>query len=170
MARKTRDQRVEARRKKIEKRGFKRAAGREVRREERTERLAARKGISTDQAKRLQANRKQRFKEFASGGLENITTGRLRFRDGESSGPDAPSLSDTAATANKAFGDAGSAASAKLSADNLGMMQDELTGRGGTLYNRPGAGGTGSVEVGQHEIGPDSGFKKKTLGASGYGS
>lgn len=79
MPRKTRDQRVEARRKRIEARGFKRAAARDVRKEERTERLAARKGLTTDQASRLQENRRQRFREFAAGGTENITTGRLRF-------------------------------------------------------------------------------------------
>lgn len=172
MPRKSKDQKRAAKTSRIATRGAKRAANREVRKETRTERLAARKGISTDQAKQLQQNRKTRFKEFAAGGTENITTGRLRFGDGPSkTDPSAPKAEDTAATANKAFG--GNDAQIKtpevfnsgltadqFSKDRLGMGQDPMTGRGGKAYNA-------SVEVGDVEIDP-TGFSSKTLSDSGY--
>ena len=153
-------------------RGAGRAAAKEVRKERRTERLAARKGISTDQASQLQANRKQRFKEFASGGTENITTGRLRFGDGDggvagSAATGGGSASDTSSDQNAKL-QAQNVANKQLTQDRLGGAQDELTGRGGSVYNR-GAGSTGSVEVGNVKIG-DAGFSDETLTDSGYTS
>ncbi len=168
MAKKTKDQRRAEKTSRIATRGAKRAAGREVRKEQRTERLAARKGISTEQAGQLQANRKQRFKEFAAGGTENITTGRLRFSSdpsGESTpagGTDPASVAKN--DANAAFSKGASDAQASL--DRLGGMQDEVTGRGGRAYNKSL---TGSVDIGSAEIDP-SGFSDKTLKDSGYKS
>ncbi len=97
----------------------------------RTENLAARKGITTEQAGDLQANRKTRLKEALTGGLENITTGRLRF-DGEDS---ATSPTPPADTSSSVGGDT----------DRLGSLQDETVGRGGKSYNR--SRGSGAYDV-----------------------
>lgn len=167
-------------------RGKARAEKRAARKTERTERLAARKNITTDQAKRLQANRRTRFKEFASGGTENITTGRLRF-SGDPSGESTPAGGASDAAANEANSRAAAASAfsaAKPKIDQTGIFGTNLTASDfrTQALDTPGMrdanrGRTASVDVGEHGLGDIglsdekfSGFSKKTRGAAGYGS
>ncbi len=145
MAKRTRAERGTARREK-----------REQRKTDRTQRIADRKGITTEQAGRLQENRRTRFKEFVAGGTENITTGRLRFSSDPSGESTPTSGTDPHAVENNA------------APDRQGAMQDEVTGRGGKAYN------VGSVEVGEGDFGvsPDTGtdFSRKAKGGGAYSS
>ena len=166
-------------------RGKARAEKRAARKTQRTERLAARKNITTSQAKRLQENRRVRFREFASGGTENITTGRLRFSSdpsGESTPAGATTPTDVAANdrekARSAFG------SSKPTIDQQGIFGTNLRASDfrTQALDTPGMrdmnrGRTASVDVGEHGLGDIGlsdekfeGFSKRARGAAGYGS
>ena len=170
--------RGKAKTKKIAARGKARAEKRAARKEQRTERLAGRKNITTDQAKRLQANRRQRFKEFASGGTENITTGRLRFKEGDGgiAGSEATGggTADNSSTAVNARANAAFAAN-KPKIDQQGIFGTNLTASdfrttplGSTDMLAKNRAKTAAVDVGEHELGSDSGYSKKARGAAGY--
>lgn len=151
MAKKSSAERFQARKE----RGSARREKKQNRAKKRTANLAARKGISNDQAKDLQANRSQRWKEFASGGTENITTGRLRFGEGGGGESTNASLNPTE-TAPEAGGGVGTTS---ITPDRAGTNDAPQTGRGGKTY-------TPSVEIGEVSMGGD--FSDETLKESGY--
>lgn len=154
---------------KISARREKRAANKATRKDNRTKKLAARKGISESQAKDLQANRKQRFQEFAQGGLEGIKTGRLRFNDSSSLDAKADaeqgaknlgaSIEGSASGLNNVNTNlSGGAGIGGSIADRSGTMDTSLpmTGRGGVDYSV-----LGQTQQGGLNQGPGSAFKRK---------
>ena len=154
---------------KIAARGKARAEKRAARKTQRTERLAGRKNITTDQAKQLQENRRTRFREFAAGGTENITTGRLRF----SSDPSGESTPDSSAGPSDVKKNAAPKVTntpdfsvnygsiTQDTTDRLGNFQDRAIGRGGNAYS------AGTVEVGDVTLEGNQ-FSEDTLKKSGY--